>query len=227
MIKLYQFPQVGWNLPSASPFCMKMEMYLKANNIPYESVYTNEVDKTPKGKFPYIEDDGKIIADSSFIIEYLEKNFPIKLEDKSLSKKDAAILHAFSKMIEESLYWVMVYARWVDNWPITKEAYFKGCLPDEVCEQIKSDMLAEMHGHGMGRHSRDEIYHIGKKILRALSDFLDGDKYFCKYFTTLDIIAYSFLANIYEAPIKSPLKDEFLKCDNLVEYLKRIKNRIG
>ena len=60
MIILYTFgPCFG--LPDPSPFVMKAEVLLKMANLPFETD-TGGFNKAPKGKLPYIADDGEIIA---------------------------------------------------------------------------------------------------------------------------------------------------------------------
>ena len=79
MIKLCQFPP-AFGLPNASPFCMKLETWLRMAGLPYECPRGADLRKAPKGKFPYIEDDGVVIADSSFIIDYLTKKYNVTLD---------------------------------------------------------------------------------------------------------------------------------------------------
>ncbi len=52
MIILYQFPAV-WGLPNASPFCMKVETYLRMTEIPYEPKLVMDPRKSPKGKIAF------------------------------------------------------------------------------------------------------------------------------------------------------------------------------
>ena len=54
MLKLYQFPR-GKKFPNYSPFCVKLETYLKIAEIPYENIYTLDLKKNPKHQMPYIE----------------------------------------------------------------------------------------------------------------------------------------------------------------------------
>ena len=69
MLTLYQFePALG--LPNTSPFCMKLETYLRMTGLDYQVDTSADVRKAPKGKLPYIEDQGKIIPDSNFILDY-------------------------------------------------------------------------------------------------------------------------------------------------------------
>jgi hypothetical protein len=57
MIKLHQFAP-AFGLPNASPFCMKVETYLRMAGLPYERVNSGDVLRAPKGKLPVIDDDG-------------------------------------------------------------------------------------------------------------------------------------------------------------------------
>ena len=75
MITLHQFSP-NWGLPNASPFCMKLEIYLRMANLPHTVIYEDTLDKAPKKKMPYIEDEGKKIGDSNLIIDYLINTLP-------------------------------------------------------------------------------------------------------------------------------------------------------
>jgi len=60
--------------PNSSPFCMKLETFLKLHKIPYELV----VPKTspisgPANKWPWIVYNDDVVTDTSVIITYLEK----------------------------------------------------------------------------------------------------------------------------------------------------------
>src|SRR5262245_64264757 len=71
-LKLFQFPRM-FAIPNLSPFCCKLETWLRLAQIPYEAVDTPDPRKAPKGKLPFIEDAGVRIADSSLIVDYLAK----------------------------------------------------------------------------------------------------------------------------------------------------------
>ena len=47
MIKLYQFPP-AFGLPNASPFCMKLETYLRMAGLPFTLVNSGDVMKVVK-----------------------------------------------------------------------------------------------------------------------------------------------------------------------------------
>ena len=65
MITLYSFGP-GFGLPDPSPFVTKVEALLKMAKLPYR-MDTTGFTKAPKGKLPYIEDDGVTVSDSTFI----------------------------------------------------------------------------------------------------------------------------------------------------------------
>jgi len=76
MITLYTFgPNFG--LPDPSPFVVKAEVLLKMAGLPYRTDTTG-FKKAPKGKLPYIDDDGTIVCDSTFIRFHLEKKHHIE-----------------------------------------------------------------------------------------------------------------------------------------------------
>ncbi len=54
------------------PFASRSEAYLRLADLPYETLSGAQyLRKAPKGKLPFIEDNDNIIADSSFILKYL------------------------------------------------------------------------------------------------------------------------------------------------------------
>ncbi len=67
-----------------SPFVRKVRCVLTEKNVPYELVATNPFEKggdflrrSPLGRIPALEDDeGRTLADSTVIVEYLEERYP-------------------------------------------------------------------------------------------------------------------------------------------------------
>src|SRR5579863_5163865 len=66
-IKLFQFPRM-FGIPNISPFCCKLETWLRITKIPYDVVDLPDPRKGPKGKVPFIEDVGQRLGDSSAIV---------------------------------------------------------------------------------------------------------------------------------------------------------------
>ncbi len=228
-IKLYQFPP-ALGLPNASPFCMKLETYLRMAGLPFESVYTLNLARSPKGKLPYIDDDGTVVADSSLAIEHLKARHGDSL-DGWLSPTERAVALAMRRLTEENLYWAMLYARWIDEtgWPLTRKAFF-GRMPVPlkwfVPHLARRGIRRELSGHGMGRHSPEEIYAIGKTDLTALAEFLGAKPFMMgDRASSLDATAYAFFANIVWVRQETPLKVHLRGHPHVEAYCQRMKAR--
>jgi glutathione S-transferase len=227
MITVYKFGAIG-DVADPSPFCVKVEAYLRLTDLPYETQSgALLLRKAPKGKLPYIADNGENIADSSFILKYLKATYGDKL-DVDLSHTDKAIAQAFIKMIEENLYWTLIHARWKLNHNVeVLEKQLFGDIPfplNKVAAFIaQKRVIKALYSHGMGRHTDDEIVEIGTRDLHALSDFL-GDKpyFFGDKPTTLDAVAYSILVQMIRVPVfTAPIFDRAKSYNNLVAFTDR------
>lgn len=229
MISLYQF-RPAFGLPNASPFCMKVETYLRMAGLPYDCPRGASLTKSPKGKMPYIEDGDRRVADSSFIIDYLQQTYGDKL-DAHLSERERAMALSVQRMIEEHLYWAAVYSRWVDDagFKVSSRIFFSHMPPglrQLVPQLARRGMKQQMHGHGMGRHSRDEIYALGCRDIAALAALLGDQAYFMGAEpSSLDATAYAFVANLIWIPIESPLREQAKQFANLEAYCQRMKAR--
>lgn len=228
MLKLYQFRRT-WGIPNLSPFCCKVETYLRMADIPYELKPSLPLG-APKGKLPYIEDNGAAIADSRFIVDYLKTHY-IDL-DRELTAAELASSTALQRLLEEHLFWAALYSRWQyteENWQINKQAIF-GSLPpiirDIAASRTRKKIQRQIHGHGTSRHQPQEIFALGKQDIDALAVSLGDQPYFFGGKpTTLDASAFGLLINIIACPIESPLKEHGLAKQNLVHYVERIKHR--
>ncbi len=229
MITLYQFPP-GLGVSNPSPFCLKLETYLRMVNLPYEIASDADVRKAPKKKLPYIQDGSATIADSGFVIDYLKQTYGDPL-DQQLSPSEQAIALAFRRLIEENLYWAVVYSRWVEpeSWAMLRKAYFADLPPivrSVVPEIVRRDVFKKLDGHGIGRHSRDEVYDIGKRDIKALSDFLSAKPFLMgENPTSVDAIGYAIVVNLLYIELPSVLSDYAKQFDNLRGYCDRMKNK--
>jgi glutathione S-transferase len=233
MIKLYGYGP-AWGLPDCSVFVTKVDCYLRMVDLPYTPVpwrSFHDLQNAPKGKFPYIEDNGKKIADSGFIIEYLRATYGDKLGESKLTAQQRAIAHSMRRMIEEHLYWPTVYAQWEEDpaWEVYKPVIL-GPLPASERQsaevQFRDIIRGYLHAQGVGRHSRAEVYELGNADLSALSAYLEEKPYVMgAQPTSLDATAYAFLTRILWVPYESPLKAHMQTLPNLVGYCQRMRER--
>lgn len=230
MIKLYQYTP-AFGLPNVSPFCMKVENYLRMTGLPYQTVNGLNLARAPKGKLPFIEDKGQLIADSGLIIDYLKHTYGDPL-DAHLSSSERSTALAFIRLLDEHLYWAAnVYPRWIENanWTLTRDAFFKD-LPAHLRFIVpivaRHNIKKQFYGHGMGRHQNAEIYALACADIAAVADFLGNKTFFLgDKPTTLDAAAYAYLTNIMWIPIESPAKRYAMQLENLQAYCHRMKER--
>jgi glutathione S-transferase len=225
---VHQIPG-AFGLPSIGPFSLKLEAYLRIVGLPYETVVDPTPFKAPKGKLPWLEHEGKSIGDSGFIIEYLEQRFGCD-PNATLSAEQRAIALAMRRLLEDDLYWALVYDRWMvdENWKLTRQAVLGGIaapLRLVVAPIARRGVRRQLDAQGMGRHSQAEIHAIGTKDVEAVSTFL-ADKPFMmgSAATEIDAVAYGILANIMLVPYVTPIKDAALGRPNLVAFLARMRD---
>jgi glutathione S-transferase len=229
MIILHQFART-WGIPNLSQFCVKVETYLRMAELPYELVESLPL-KAPRGKLPFIVDQGQKIADSRLIIQHLKMTYGDPL-DMHLTEEEKGIARAFQRLLEEHLYWVGMLSRWNDteqNWQTNKQAIFGGLPPiarDLAAWIYRRRINSQIVGHGLGRLSSEEAFELGRQDLDSLSDFL-GDKQFFmgRQPSSLDASAYGILINTLVCPIESPLKAYGLTKLNLLNYCQRMQVR--
>src|SRR5262245_2170146 len=218
MITLYTFgPAFG--LPDPSPFVTKAEVLLKMAGLTYRTD-TGGFRKAPKGKLPFIDDDGERIADSTFIRWHIEKKYGIDL-DRGLSLEQRAISWAFEKMTEDQLYWALVDARWLDdeNFERGHKKFFNRVpLPARpvVVALIRRTIRTKLNAQGMGRHSRDQIIALGTRSIEAVATWLaDKPYFFGPEPSGIDATMFAFMAGILCPRFDTALRTTAERHDNL------------
>ncbi|OJT23297.1 hypothetical protein BO221_20770 [Archangium sp. Cb G35] len=219
----------AFGLSDVSPFCVKLETYLRMAGIPYMGKPA-AFGKAPKGKIPFIEEDGALLGDSQLIIEHLKRKHGDTLDAK-LGAEDIARGHLVRRVLEESFYWHIVRERWVipEGWRLYKpifETFFPPGVGKLVVPMIRRGMTKAMHTQGLGRHSPEEVLEMGKADVSAVAATL-GDKPFLlgDTPTSFDATLYAFIASILLFPVDSPLRKYTQGQQNLVRYCEHIQKR--
>jgi glutathione S-transferase len=225
MITLYTFgPFFG--LPDASPFVMKGEMLLKLAKLEYRTDHRGFT-KAPKGKLPYIADDGVLIADSTLIRLHIEKKYGVDF-DRDLSPRDRGIAWAVEKMLEDHVYWVLVYWRWMNdaNFNRGPANFFKrapAIVRPLVKKMVRGRVRKNLHAHGIGRHSEAEMTLMADRAWDALSDILGDRKYFMGDTPSgVDATAFAFVASALTKTFESPVHAKAQLLPNLLAYRDRM-----
>jgi glutathione S-transferase len=228
MITLHQGP-AAFGAANISPFCLKLESYLRMTKVPY-TARAAAFNKAPKGKIPFIEEDGKVLGDSQLIIEHLKRKHGDTLDAK-LTPEQVAQGHAVRRMLEESTYLHILQLRWAsdDGWKVYRpifEALFPPVVGKVVPAMIRRDIVKRLQVHGLGRHQSEEVLEMGKEDISAVAALL-GDKPFLlgEEPTSFDATVYAFLASILMFPVDSPLRRFTQEQQNLVRYVDRFHQR--
>ncbi|PVD31944.1 hypothetical protein C0Q70_07370 [Pomacea canaliculata] len=212
----------GLQCPSLSPFALKVETYLRMNNISYKSLYDRKMG--PKGKSPWIEYNGEVIPDSSFIIAFLNRQFNIDM-NAFLTPHDRGVATALQRLAEDSLYFQL--GLWRAVYDKEKETFRGIGLNSFYIWMLERKAKDDAWHHGIGRHSEEEVAVITEKDLWALSEIL-GDKHF--FFgstpTEVDCTLFGHLSQFVWQARRSPgekLINE--KFPNLKSYCERMKEK--
>ncbi len=219
----------NFGIPDASPFVTKAETLLRMSKLPFEKALMS-FSKAPKGKIPYIDDDGEMLGDSTFIRWHLEKKYGLNF-DQGLTTEQRAIAWAFEKMAEDNLYWVSVHARWMDDANFKKgpRVFFKAApaaIRPLVVAMIRRQVRKSLHGQGMGRHSAKEIAALGSRSVDAIADYLAEKPFFMGTEPTgADATIFAFVMSAMCPLFESPLQQAAASHDNLRRYVGRMTAR--
>lgn len=227
MITLYQFAPVLGRI-NVSPFCVKLESWLRLAGLPYRVEVIFDPSVSPKGRAPFIEDsDGRRIADSAFIIEHLRQSRGVD-PDGWLTPAQRGIGRAIGAMLEDRLYFATLYNRWMApaNWPTVRSRMLGG-LPDQVADTIREHQQARILGHGIGAHTPEEIGQIAVADIAALGDILgDSPFLFGDRPASADCTAFGFvhglLCEAFEGADRRAVEDR----PNLLAYERRMRERL-
>jgi len=220
------FPALG--MPDPSPFPLKVVAFMRLHGIEYESV-KGDVRKAPVGKIPYMEHKGKQIPDSECILNYLEAEYGI--EKDLLTAEQHAQGHMICRTLEERLYWVVVYSRWLEdaNWPTMRELIFSevpGFMRGFIGNMVRKDIGKSLWRHGISRHSPEQMYDFAKEDLQALSALLgEKDYLFGDQPTKYDCTALAFVGQCQQTELPTAISKMLDDLPNLKSYWERGKER--
>jgi glutathione S-transferase len=227
-ITLYSYgPALG--LPEGSHFCMKTEIQLKMAGLAYVKDFTG-LPQAPKGKLPYIRDGHEIVPDSSFIRQHIERKYGIDLE-AGLDARQRAEGWAIERMLEDHLGWAMGWFRWIpaENFAAGPAHFFDAAPADQQAALRQASLAkvtANMHAHGIGRHSMNEVAQLALRSLDSFAMLLGGrDFLFGDAPGAVDATACGVLAGLIVPDLDSPLRRRALALDNVTAYVQRMMGR--
>lgn len=224
-VSIVQFPR-KLGVPNASPFCVKLELWLKLADIPHAIEEQFDPSKGPKKKIPYAIIDGEKVGDSTLIIEHLARKFEFDI-DAGLGEHERAMTRAIIAMCEERLYWCGVHDRWLGaGWPGVSEAFFGG-MPAPIRmiakKMARRAVRKQLWEQGTGRHTPEEVFAMATSDVSALAEIIgDGPYVFGDTLRLVDCVVYGMVVNLTHVQLDTPLTRAAREHANLVDYAERI-----
>ncbi|KAK0395927.1 hypothetical protein QR680_001490 [Steinernema hermaphroditum] len=229
---LYQFPRSSV-VPSLSPFCLKLETWLRMADIPYENLEAPLNVRSCEGTLPFVEYDGVEYPDSSFAISELTALLHKEGLESHLTDEQRAVSRAFENLAETSL--CLSYNH-TGRIPHISEVF--ALLPPSLSifsplvswfaqRSFVSKILFASKSYGVGKHSDADIIKISNDDLNAISVYLGSKHYFTGFKPTrVDATLFGMLCQIIYMPFDTPQKT-FVhdRCQNLIDFCERIKGR--
>lgn len=227
-VKLFQFPRM-FDVPNLSPFCCKLETWLRIARIPYEVADTSDPRKGPKGKLPFIEDAGRRIADTSLIVDHLAKTRGVDL-DAHLDASQRAIALLVQRTLEEHYAFVVLYTHFVraDGWQHTCATFdsVPGLVRPLVASIVRGRMRKILWTQGILRLSDADLIEAGLRDWRAVLRVMSGERFFFGDAPTgVDAIVFGALATTVLTPIQSPIRDFLRSQPACMSYVERMRAR--
>jgi glutathione S-transferase len=228
-IKLYQFPRL-FGIPNVSPFCCKLETWLRIARIPYEVVDTLDLRKAPMGKLPFIDDGGVYVADSSLIVDYLVRTRGVD-PDARLDAAQRAIVLLVQRTLEEHYAFVMAYTHLLreEGWQHTRVRFdtFPAIVRPLVGSLVRRRIRKILWLQGVLRHSHENIVESALRDWRAVLTLMGrGPFFFGAEPTGVDAIIFGALATTVLTPIESPIRDFLRSQPKCVAYAERMRARL-
>jgi glutathione S-transferase len=227
-IKLFQFPRM-FDIPNLSPFCCKLETWLRIAGVPYEVVETPDPRKGPKGKLPFIEYAGVRIADTSIIVDHLAKTRGVD-PDARLDAAQRAIALLVQRTLEEHYAFVLAYTHLVREQGVRHTRARFDALPAVVgplvARLVQGRVKKLLWYQGVMRHSDEEIMESARRDWRAILAFMsDGPFFFGREPSGVDAIVFGTLATSVLTPIESPIRDFLRSQPTCVAYAEMMRAR--
>jgi glutathione S-transferase len=178
-IVLYQYPGSS-DLPSVSPPCVKVYLALRYVDAEHEVVDLYSATKAKKlsktGRLPVARIDGRLIPDSIDIMDAIEAKYPgsgLSPAEPRLAVRDRLWEH----FVNDHMYFVGFYLRWVANADRTVDAMFRK-MPWYVKLGVRYQYLPSARRranyHGIGGKDEATVHLNVERAFAMLADGLEG-----------------------------------------------------
>lgn len=229
MVTLYKFPRV-WGLPCMSPYCMKVEAYLRLRGIAHD-VQIGDLRRAPRGQLPWVRDGQQVLGDSTLIIDHFEARQSKPL-DAGLDAAQRAAGWALARTLEESTVWALRFQRFVEPaaWPLTR-AVVRSILPAPLRlvgpAIVRAQMRSATRAQGIGRFDAATLYDFARRDFDAAAALLGDKPYlFGDRPGRFDLTLFGFVASFSADACRSPVTEHLLSLPGLLAHHERMRKAL-
>uniref|UniRef100_A0A7E4VX52 Thioredoxin-like_fold domain-containing protein n=1 Tax=Panagrellus redivivus TaxID=6233 RepID=A0A7E4VX52_PANRE len=221
-VYFYQFKRPSF-APSVSPYCLKIESYLRGNNIKYETVFVT-TERSSKGFVPFIELNGREYADSELILYELQKAFNVKdVEDV----ERAGALRGLMRTFDLEVFFITVsFISQLSKFEevVGRSLQVPSLLSKLFAKYYKRRLGNRVKNSSIGSFSETERLQVLERNLIAAENVLGNRKYFGgDIFSVADAAIYGQIGAPYLFPASIPTSNFVReKCPNLERYIKDV-----
>jgi glutathione S-transferase len=232
VINLHQFglgvDTLKDKVKNMSPFCQKLEAYLRFAGVPYKVVEEARAKNAPRGKLPFVDVDGVNLADGGLIVGFLKRHY--RDIDAGLTPMQVAQGRMLSAMLQNELYWMTLYYEFVDD---ESSAYLMKASygfdePSEFSVSLRADFFHRMWAHGMGRYTVPEMLQIARDDIDALATFLGDNEHVLgtPEPTSFDAVVFGMTVLFFQVRDMHPEVTDYIRSKrNLANYMGRLITR--
>ncbi|EGT46528.1 hypothetical protein CAEBREN_28303 [Caenorhabditis brenneri] len=210
VVYLYQFPRPANRQPNLSPFCLKIETFLRANRIKHEVVGTwLTLRQSPRGLLPFIELNGQQISDSQVIVWKLQKHFDC--EDK-LEGADRGTARAVERMIDVSTNYGLLVDKTVNNAHLLLSRQVSNLplpafLTNYLAKGFSNTARKRVNGV-LGKLDVAEQKELLRRDIQAIDDILGDKKFlFGDRITSVDCSVFGQIGAVFYLPYRQQITD--------------------
>lgn len=223
----------AWSSLDLSPFCAKLIAYATFAKVPITFEVGSPL-SAPKKKLPYIEWDGRVIADTTAIISaWSEGGWDLNTQLTQAQRHESRMIQS---MVEEHLYFLLLHYRWVvpQGWAMYEEhirAFLRrsgvpGPVVGFAAGQARRGVRKSLDGQGSGRQAPEFLERQSHDLIGSLAHALsqhDGPFVMGARPCAIDATVYAFADAIEAPPIASPLVDALTASPVLMAYLEHVR----
>jgi len=230
MLQLKSFgPAFGQ--PDASPFVVKVMCLLTMAKAEWKNDPGSDSRKAPYKKFPALQHEKNMIADSEVIRRFLENKYSVDF-DEPLNTQQRTQSLALIRMVEEHLYFCGLRDRWMNErtWAQMKSIFFDDLPPvlgPLIASTVRKQIIRDVMGQGLGRLEYDKMVDRAGQDIEAIAQTLGEQAFlFGDTPTAADASVGAILAAIAASPTDTALEQLVTSRPELLDYLTRVEKTI-